>query len=185
MVVVSPTKESVQRYVLDNDHPLPVEIVVQPQPLGIGDAVLRCWQGKSLAVLLPDDVVFQTDHWVRLLDVSRATGAAALCVRPVPIETISRFGIAECESDRVVRLVEKPAPGTTTSNLAIFGRYVVNEHVATGLSAQQPDGELELTFGFMAAIRNSPGVRAVSFSGDIYDCGTPSEYEASKARFPK
>ena len=184
VVVVSPAKESLRRYLIDGEHPLPVEIVIQPQPLGIGDAVLRGWQGEAVAVLLPDDVVVRTDHWIHLLEARHVTGGAALCVRPVPIETISRFGIAECAGDRVVRLLEKPSRGTTTSNLAIFGRYVVTEPVAAGLRALQPDGELELTFGFMAAITSGNEVRAIRFSGDIYDCGRPSDYAASVARFP-
>jgi UTP-glucose-1-phosphate uridylyltransferase len=102
----------------------------------------------------------------------------------VPIETTSRFGIAECDQDQVVRLVEKPPPGASSSNLAIFGRYVVTDAVIAGLRALHPDGELELTNGFAAAIQTPPGVRAVQFSGDIYDCGTPAEYASSINRFP-
>jgi UTP--glucose-1-phosphate uridylyltransferase len=102
----------------------------------------------------------------------------------VPIETTSRFGIAECDQDRVVRLVEKPPPGASTSNLAIFGRYVVTEAVVVGLLGLSVEGEVELTYGFAAAIQTPPGVRAVQFSGDIYDCGTPAEYASSITRFP-
>jgi UTP-glucose-1-phosphate uridylyltransferase len=102
----------------------------------------------------------------------------------VPLETTSRFGIAECVQDRVVRLVEKPSPGTSVSNLAIFGRYVATEAVIAGLRTPPASGELELTFGFAVAITNPPGVHAVAFSGEIYDCGTPAAYEASINRFP-
>jgi UTP--glucose-1-phosphate uridylyltransferase len=99
------------------------------------------------------------------------------------METTSRFGIAECDQGWVVRLVEKPALGTTPSNLAIFGRYIVTEPVAAGLKAARAQGELELTFGFAAAIQTHAGVHAVQFDSDIYDCGTPVEYVASLARF--
>jgi UTP-glucose-1-phosphate uridylyltransferase len=46
------------------------------------------------------------------------------------------------------------------------------------------EGEIELTHGFAAAMAVPPGVRAVRFGGEIYDCGTPAEYAASVARFP-
>jgi len=79
----------------------------------------------------------------------------------VPIEVIGRFGVAECQGDRVVSLVEKPLPRTTESNLAIFGRYVVNEAVVAGLRDRDAEGEVELTYGFAAAVSEPPGVRAV------------------------
>jgi len=182
-VVVSHAKQSLQDYLTDNEQPIPVEIVVQPRPLGIGDAVLRCWQGEPVGVLLPDDVVLQGDHWRALIDLNRQSGAATLCVRRVPIELTNRFGIADTEGDRVVRLFEKPPPGTSSSNLAIFGRYVVTAAVVAGLKARRASAELELTYGFAAAVESAPGVRAVSFDAELFDCGTPAEYAASFARF--
>jgi UTP-glucose-1-phosphate uridylyltransferase len=183
-VVISPSKPQLRAFLTDNRTPLPVEIITQPHPLGVGDAILRSWQAEPVAVLLPDDVVIATEHWPSLLELHRKDGAAALCVRPVPFELISRFGIAECEGDRVVSLVEKPSPGTSKSNLAIFGRYVVTAAVIAGLRGLSFGGELELTDGFAAAIDVGPGVRAVQFGGEIYDCGTPDAYAASTTRFP-
>ena len=183
IVVLSPEKDQIRAFLADHKLPLPVEIVMQPQPRGIGDAVFRCWEGEPIAVLLPDDVVLDTEHWKKLIDSHQKDGAATLCVRRVPFETASRFGIADCDGDRVVGLVEKPPPGTSASNLAIFGRYVVTEAVIAGLRGLRVEGELELTDGFAAAIAVPPGVRAVRFSGEIYDCGTPAAYADSTARF--
>ncbi len=183
IVVLSPAKPQLRKFLAENPSPLPVEIVTQPHPLGIGDAILRSWQGEPFAVLLPDDVVLSTEHWASLIELHSKGGAATLCVRPVPLELISRFGIAECDGDKVVSLVEKPSPGTPNSNLAVFGRYVVTEAVIAGLRALRPERELELTDGFAAAIAVPPGVRAVRFEGEIYDCGTPAAYAASTARF--
>jgi UTP--glucose-1-phosphate uridylyltransferase len=184
IVVVSPAKQQLRAFLTGQGFPLPVEMVIQPHAVGLGDAVLRSWPGKAAGVLLPDDVVLETDHWHDLIDLHREDGAATLCVRPVPIETTSRFGIAECDQDKVVRLVEKPPPGASTSNLAIFGRYIVTEAVVRNLKAWLGDGEVELTDGFAASVEVPPGVRAVSFGGVIYDCGTPADYASSLSRFP-
>lgn len=184
IVVISAAKHQLHEFLTVSEQPLPVEIVIQPYAAGIGDAVLRGWPGEPVGVLLPDDVVRETEHWRDLIAFNQRDGAATLCVRPVPIETTSRFGVAECAQDRVLRLVEKPSAGTSTSNLALFGRYVVTEAVVAGLRAVRADGEVELTYGFAAAIETPPGVRAVTFRGDIYDCGTPKEYASSLARFP-
>ena len=184
MVVVSPAKAQLQEYLSGRRFPLAVEIVIQPQARGIGDAVLRCWRGEAIGVLLPDDVVLATDHWDHLLRLHHRSEGAALCVREVPLELTSRFGIAECSGERVSRLVEKPAPGTTASNLAIFGRYVATEPVIAGLRSFSGPGEIELTHGFAEALKAPPGVGVIRFEGDIYDCGTPADYAASVSRFP-
>ena len=183
MVVLSPAKRQLQQYIKESDLPLPVEIVIQKQARGIGDAVLESWEGQPVAVLLPDDVVLSTDHWSDLIELHAKDGAAALCVRPVPIDQTSRFGIAECAGSRVIDLIEKPPPGTSRSNLAIFGRYVVTDAVISGLRASRSEQELELTAGFAEAISAPPGVRAVHFGGEIYDCGTPATYAESASRF--
>jgi UTP-glucose-1-phosphate uridylyltransferase len=184
IVVLSPAKNQIAQFLADTDLPLPVETVIQPKPLGVGDAVLRCWAREPVGVLLPDDVVLETAHWTKLIELHRQTGAAALCVRVVPSDTTSRFGIAECSGDRVISLVEKPPQGTSRSNLAVFGRYLVTEPVIAGLRHSKVPGEVELTFGFSAAIDQGPGVAAVRFQGEIYDCGTPAEYASSISRFP-
>ena len=107
VVVLSPAKHQIAQFLDRSDLPLPVEMVIQPNPLGVGDAVLRCWRSEPVGVLLPDDVVLDTYHWTQLIDMHRQSGAAALCVRVVPSDTTSRFGIAECSGDKVIALVEK------------------------------------------------------------------------------
>ena len=184
IVVVSPAKQQLRDFLMGNALPVPVEIVIQPHAAGIGDAVLRSWPDEPVGVLLPDDVVRETHHWRDLIALHRQEGAATFCVRPVPIETTGRFGIADCDGDRVLRLVEKPPAGASTSNLAVFGRYVVTEAIVAGLRAWQGgDGEAELTYGFVAALQTPPGVRAVRFEGEIYDCGTPADYAVSISLF--
>src|SRR6266851_6731311 len=84
VVVVSPAKLQLQAFLAGENLPLPVEVVIQPKALGIGDAVLRSWSGEPIGVLLPDDVVLETEHWRQLMAIHGQDGAATLCVRPVP-----------------------------------------------------------------------------------------------------
>jgi UTP--glucose-1-phosphate uridylyltransferase len=166
--------------------------IEQPEPLGLGDAVLRCRPevgAGPFAVLLPDDVVPSAEHWVSLRALQAATGAATLCVRRVAPEDANRFGIADCEVDaggrlRVRGLVEKPAPGTARSTWAIFGRYIVTEPVLDAL-ARRTDrhAELQLTDGFAAVVDHEPGVFALPFDSEMFDAGTPDEYARSVARY--
>jgi UTP--glucose-1-phosphate uridylyltransferase len=199
-IVVSPAKPEIRRYFAIEGEPaavanrLHLRFIEQPEPAGLGDAVLRAtWlvSVTAVAVLLPDDVVLSADHWRRLLAVHKSSGAAALCVRSVEWEETHRFGIAVCEPEgdhlRVHELVEKPPSGSAASNLSIFGRYIVTGAVLEALSklSAATRGELQLTDGFAAAIDSPAGVVAVEFSDEIYDCGTPDEYARSVGRFSR
>ena len=168
-----------------------VEFVEQREPRGLGDAVLRCANlvdDEACAVLLPDDVILGREHWLQLFALHARIGAAGCCLRQVPLEETSRYGIAECveglEGLRVTRLVEKPGPGTCSSNLAILGRYVVTPAVMRALRLQGPaqDRELQLTAGFTGALDAGEAVMAAPFTGTHFDCGTPQAYAWSAAR---
>src|ERR1700737_467290 len=94
IVVVSPTKHQLRDYLAQSGHPIPIEILTQPLPMGIGDAVLLGWRDEPVGVLLPDDVVLETAHWRDLIARHQEDGAAALCVRPGPREERRRIGVA-------------------------------------------------------------------------------------------
>jgi UTP--glucose-1-phosphate uridylyltransferase len=193
VVVLSPAKLVLRRYLQEVEMPLPVELVDQPEPAGLGNAVLRARALASppFGVLLPDDVILSGEPWRLLRSAHDGAATAALCVRHVPAHLTSRFGIASCRLERgrmlVEQLVEKPAPGTAPSNLAVLGRYVVTEPVLTALEGgfRGESKELELTHGFAAVTAQPPGVVAVPFDGDVFDCGTPADYQHSVSRFPQ
>ena len=198
VIVIGPQQQLIRRYFEVAGAPseianrLNLSFVDQPTPLGSGNAVL-CAEpavgGEACAVLLPDDVVAGSDHWLDVMRAHEDAGAATLCVRAVPPEDSVRFGIAVCEPNgtwlRVVRCVEKPPVGSEPSNLAIFGRYIVTPDVFAALhsSPAGTQGEFQLTDGFAAITGRSPGVAAVEFKGEIFDCGTPEEYARSVARY--
>ena len=159
---------------------------------GPGEAVLlsHALTGEDrFAVLLPDDVVPSVDHWRELQALSRETGAPTLCVRKVPMAEAPRFGMATCEPWgthlRVRELVEKPPAGQARSNLSIFGRYVVTRPVLEALADRlaKTTGELQLTEGYAALTNGSPGVFAVEFSAESFDCGTPREFARATTQY--
>lgn len=183
-VVISPGKADLRKFLDQGRFSIPVLIRIQPEPLGIGDAVLRAWDGEPVGVLLPDDIVLDSRHWADLLRVHRESRSAALCVRPIDKAVAHRFGIVVSQGSRVTALVEKPV-GRPPSNQAVFGRYVVTDAVVAGLRAWRGDGELQLTYGFQAALQTGTRVIAVPFDASFYDCGTPEEYKRSQAAWER
>jgi UTP--glucose-1-phosphate uridylyltransferase len=161
---------------------------VEKETKGPGEAVLvahRLNEDDVFGVLLPDDVVPTSDHWTDLVELNGATGASTLCVRAFPAAESGRFGVAVCERQgsafRVRGLVEKPAWGTVDSAYRVFGRYVVTAPVVEALQVRlrRTQGELQLTDGYSACIGRAPGVYAVEFTDDFFDCGTPAAYARS------
>ena len=166
-----------------------LEAVEQAEPLGLGHAVgcaTRTLEPGPCAVLLPDDLVLGPVPCLRqLLDVHARLGGTVLAVMELPAAEVGKFGVVVPGRDdgRVVEvrgLVEKPAPGTEPSRLAVVGRYVLSPAVCAALPGLDPGhgGELQLTDAIAASVGAVP-VHAVRFEGRRFDCGSPAGMAAA------
>lgn len=165
-----------------------VELVFVPQyePLGLGHAV---WTARNqvgdepCAVLLPDDVILGARPCLtQLIEAHDKAGGTVLATRAVSPDQISRYGIlasdgAEGGLHRVTEVVEKPKPDEAPTNLAIFGRYVLDPGVLHAVADTKPGAgsEIQLTDAIRATIGRRP-VSALEFEGDYYDLGTVPGY---------
>ncbi len=150
-----------------------VNSVRQPEPLGLGHAVLMAEShvgGESFAVLLGDDIVDPTAPFLeRMIDVHEATQRSVLCLMEVPDDQTAMYGIATVEPGsvdgqyQVVDLVEKPPPGTAPSNLAIIGRYVLSNDIFGALHDTTPGsgGEIQITDALRTQAHDAPIVGLV------------------------
>ena len=107
-----------------------IHYVRQREMAGLGDAILtaRSFIGdEPFAVLLGDDVVINEERPAikQLMDESEKTGCSVIGVQTVPENQTHRYGVIapkghEGKLYEVETFVEKPAPGTAPSNLAIW-----------------------------------------------------------------
>ncbi len=155
--------------------------VRQKKPLGTGDAVLcasRIAEGEFVAVLFPDDLIdADTPVTGQLMEVSNRYDAGVIAVREVPEEDTHLYGIIQAEKveDKLYRIrdiVEKPPPGTSPSNLAVIGRYILPPDIFPILKQLSPssDGEIQLSEGLVELSRRQP-LYGYQFSGTRYDIG--------------
>ena len=164
--------------------------VRQPQPLGLGHAVL-CAKAiigdDDFAVLLPDVLV--QDHeaindlslMIQRFDVSKA---AQIMVEAVPDHLVDQYGIVDvtrlpCEGESIVMqgIVEKPALGTAPFNLSVVGRYILPAKIMQ-LLEQTPQGagnEIQLTDA-IAALQKIEAIEAYRMQGQTFDCGSKLGY---------
>lgn len=160
--------------------------VRQKKPLGLGHAI---WTARHVvgnepfAVLLGDDLVMNHRPCLQqMIEVFNDVKQPVVAVQQVPREQTHQYGIVEGEAagDRrflVRHMVEKPAPGTTDSNLAIIGRYILTPAIFALLEKTTPGhgGEIQLTDA-LYALAKKEGMYAYEFSGTRYDAGDKLGY---------
>ncbi len=164
--------------------------VRQPQPLGLGHAVLCAKDivgDAPFAVLLPDVLVKDSDPENDLsLMIQRfnASQASQIMVEAVPDHLVDQYGIvdvasspAEGQSVIMQGIVEKPTVGTAPSNLSVVGRYVLPAKIMQ-LLEQTPKGagnEIQLTDA-IAMLQETETVEAYRMKGQTFDCGSKLGY---------
>jgi UTP--glucose-1-phosphate uridylyltransferase len=143
--------------------------VRQPEPLGLGHAVLMAadhvGEAESFAVLLGDDIVDpRSDFLTRMIEAHARTGRPVIALMEVPREQVSLYGVATVEDGdrdgefRVTGLVEKPPVDEAPSTLAVIGRYVLPGSIFGTLRDTKPGrgGEIQLTDALQALAEDEP-----------------------------
>lgn len=165
--------------------------VRQPQPLGLGHAVLCARDivgDDDFAVLLPDVLVkaadLQENDLAKMIQRFTQDRAAQIMVEAVADHLVDQYGIvdvatapAEGESVYMRGIVEKPTIGTAPSNLSVVGRYILPAKIMQ-LLAETPKGagnEIQLTDA-IATLQQSQAVEAYRMQGQTFDCGSKLGY---------
>ncbi|MEI5907385.1 UTP--glucose-1-phosphate uridylyltransferase GalU [Bacillus spongiae] len=158
-----------------------IHYIRQKEPMGLGHAVwcARNFIGdEPFAVLLGDDIVVSdTPCLKQLLQQYDDTGSPIIGVQTVEENQTHRYGIIDPLKKKGKRyqinhFVEKPAPGTSPSNLAIIGRYLLTPEIFALLEKQQTgvSGEIQLTDA-LQKLNEKQSVYAYEFTGERYDVG--------------
>lgn len=164
--------------------------VRQPQPLGLGHAVLCAKSvigNDDFAVLLPDVLVKENsteNDLARMIHRFNTSKASQIMVEAVPDHLVDQYGIVDVasspvEGESIVMkgIIEKPAVGRAPSNLSVVGRYVLPAKIMQ-LLEQTPKGagnEIQLTDA-IAALQKLENVEAYRMKGQTFDCGSKIGY---------
>ena len=169
IVVISPRKAILRDYLtpVADDHPLldhpgladlerllgTVEItfVEQPNPRGLGDAILRCQDlvGENpFALLLPDNVCSREPRLIqRLLKIHRAYSKSCLALQRTDGGALCNGGIiAQSWHEPVYniqRVLPEGAPQGQSTNLCGIGRYILEPAAFNYLEQARTTGELD------------------------------------------
>ncbi|NLX19270.1 MAG: UTP--glucose-1-phosphate uridylyltransferase GalU [Desulfobulbus sp.] len=161
--------------------------VRQKEPLGLGHAI---WMARNVVgdepfmVLLGDDLVMsKVPCCKQMIDLYNEVGESIVAVQHVPMDETHQYGIIEgmpVDQERtykVTRMIEKPAPGTSHSDMAIIGRYLLMPDIFELLEKTTPGhgGEIQLTDA-LQALSIKRDMYAYEFNGKRYDAGDKLGY---------
>ncbi len=164
--------EKIIEYVQNNYPGLKSDFVEQEEMLGLGHAIheaVPTFDDEEIFIIL-GDTIFD----VNLTEVF-SKKQSSLGVKTV--EDPSRFGVAVCENDRIIKLVEKPK--TPISKLALVGLYYISN---ANILAQclnelfekdiRTRGEYQLTDALQLMLDKNEIITTFQVDG-WYDCGKP------------
>lgn len=171
-----------------------IAYIRQHKALGLGHAVWcarRLVGNEPFAVMLPDDVIAAEKPCLQqMVEAYEETGGSMVATMEVPPEKASSYGVLEVSEDmgdmvRVKSMVEKPAPGTAPSNLAVIGRYILSPNVLSNLNKIKSGagGEIQLTDAIADEISQDNPVYGFRFRGQRFDCGSKSGFLQATVSF--
>lgn len=138
----------------------------EPFVLAFGDDLVRTKPGQpSFSKQMVDEY---TQH-----------GCSILGVQPMPKNEVHKYGVVELDTNgQVAKIVEKPSPKETKSNLVSFGRYLLTPEIFSYLkkTAVGKSGEIWLADALAQMAKEKPiRVRKIN-NGQWYTTGDPINY---------
>ncbi len=175
----------------------------QPEPLGLGDAVLRAMPvvgHEPFAVLLADDLMDCPDKGClhQMCDVYQDTESSVIAVEPIAPHNSDKYGVVVLENKthvgmdmnsqyavaKMAAIVEKPSPSDAPSNLGVAGRYILTPMIFECLqqTTRGAGNEIQLTDA-ISRLLQFESVLALKFNGKRYDCGAKLGYLKATVKY--
>lgn len=166
----------------------------QHKALGLGHAVScarKLIGDEPFAVILPDDVIAAEKPCLQqMIEAYQETGGAMVATMEVSPKQAPSYGVLDVHEQNgpivsVKGMVEKPAPGTAPSNLAVIGRYILTPQVLANFDniGRGAGGEIQLTDAIAAEVNAGRDVFGYRFEGRRYDCGSKAGFLQATVAF--
>jgi UTP--glucose-1-phosphate uridylyltransferase len=167
--------------------------VRQPEPLGLGHAVLcaeKLVGDEPFAVVLADDLLDgEPPVLTQMVRLFSHYDCSVVAVEEIEPQDSGTYGVVDGRNwdERVISvsaIVEKPSPDAAPSSLGVAGRYVLMPGIFERLRSQQPgvNGEIQLSDGIQSMLGDEQ-VLAYQFLGTRFDCGSKLGYLKATVEF--
>ena len=178
VIVVYYMADSIRSYFDDGKRfGLKLEYVEQKGVLGTGNAVGTAEPNVQEDFLTVNgDLLFNAEAVKTVIDIHQKEKPAAT-MAIVPVEKPENYGIVELEDEKKVkRIVEKPPPEKSPTNLANAGIYIFSTEIFSKLREVSPSsrGEVEIPDALSLLINEGKTVAAAKLAKEQwFDIGRP------------
>jgi len=152
-----------------------ITYIEQDEPRGIAHAIRLCKEfvnNEKFLVFLGDNIIQKpiTD-FVENFNKSDYDATVLLC----EVDNPSRFGIADVENEKIVKITEKPKK--PTSNLAVTGIYLLTPLIFEIIDNLKPSwrNELEITDALDNLLKKNDNIGYETITDYWKDTGTPED----------
>jgi len=164
--------EKIVEYVHKEFPALKADFIEQEEALGLGHAIqvaIPTFDDEEIFIIL-GDTIFDVDLKKVFLNKNSSLGVKM-------VDDPSRFGVAVCENEKIIKLIEKPKE--LISKLALVGLYYITNARALEDSLNElfnkkikTRGEYQLTDALQIMIDKGENLTTFPVEG-WYDCGKP------------
>ena len=166
----------VQEYYGDgHDFGVNITYIEQNEPKGIAHAIRLCKdfvKNEKFLVFLGDNIVQKSiADFVTNFTNSDYDATVLLC----KVDNPSRFGIADVENEKILKITEKPKK--PTSNLAVTGIYLLTPLIFEVIDDLKPSwrNELEVTDALDNLLKQNDNIGYETITDYWKDTGTPED----------
>ena len=149
--------------------------IEQDEPRGIAHAIRLCKEfvnNEKFLVFLGDNIIQKPiADFVENFNKSDYDAIVLLC----EVDNPSRFGIADVENEKIVKITEKPKK--PTSNLAVTGIYLLTPQIFEIIDNLKPSwrNELEITDALDNLLKQNDNIGYETITDYWKDTGTPED----------
>ena len=152
-----------------------ITYIEQDEPRGIAHAIRLCKKfvnNEKFLVFLGDNIIQKPiADFVENFNKSDYDATVLLC----EVDNPSRFGIADVENEKIVKITEKPKK--PTSNLAVTGIYLLTPLIFEIIDNLKPSwrNELEITDALDNLLKQNNNIGYETITDYWKDTGTPED----------
>ena len=153
--------------------------VRQQEPAGLGHAIWcarHLIQNEPFAVILADDLIFGQSTTREM--IKNYVSGNMVAIMEVDQKKVSSYGIVKVDDNeeelvQIKQMVEKPSIENAPSNLAIVGRYILDDKIFDVLEKQERGSshEIQLTDAISSQISEIPCF-GYKIQDERFDCGS-------------
>jgi len=152
-----------------------ITYIEQDEPRGIAHAIRLCKEfinNEKFLVFLGDNIIQKSiNDFVNNFKNSDYDATVLLC----EVDNPSRFGIADIENKKIIKITEKPKE--PKSNLAVTGIYLLTPIIFEIIDNLKPSwrNELEITDALDQLLKNNDNISFEKITDYWKDTGTPED----------